>query len=68
MNPLNSDTAAVVQRQLEAYNARDLATLMAIYADEAVMYEHPDKLLAQSTALPRASANQTCTPCLYTGS
>jgi len=53
MNLQNPDPAAVVQRQLAAYNARDLDALMAIYADDAVMYEHPDKLLARGTAALR---------------
>jgi len=46
--------AAVVQRQLDAFNARDLDALLAIYADDAQMFEHPDKLLARGTAELRA--------------
>jgi hypothetical protein len=43
---------AVVQRQLDAYNARDIDALIAIYAADAQMFEHPAKLLAKgSTAL-----------------
>lgn len=53
MSTPDPDPAAVVQRQLAAYNARDLDTLMAIYADDAAMYEHPDQLLAQGTAALR---------------
>lgn len=42
----------VVQRQLDAYNRRDLETLLAIYAADAQMFEHPATLLASgSTAL-----------------
>ena len=37
---------AIIQRQLDAYNAHDLDALMATYADEAQQFEHPDKLLA----------------------
>jgi hypothetical protein len=48
-----TDPASVVQRQLEAYNARDLDALMAIYAADAAMFEHPDNLLAQGTAALR---------------
>ncbi|HYC70259.1 MAG TPA: nuclear transport factor 2 family protein [Opitutaceae bacterium] len=44
---------AVVQRQLDAYNARDLGALLAIYADDAQLFEHPDKLLARGTAALR---------------
>lgn len=44
---------AVVQRQLEAYNARDIDALLAIYADDAQMFEHPAKLLAGGSAALR---------------
>jgi hypothetical protein len=43
---LSSDPAAVVQRQLDAYNARDVDALLATYAEDAQMFEHPSKLLA----------------------
>lgn len=43
----------VVQRQLDAYNAKDLAALLAIYADDAELFEHPAKLLARGTAALR---------------
>ena len=53
-NPVvNSDPASVVQRQLDAYNAKNLDALLAIYADDAEIYEHPDKLLAKGTAALR---------------
>lgn len=45
-----SDPEAVVQRQLDAYNARDLAGLLAVYAEDAEMFEHPSKLLARGSA------------------
>lgn len=45
-----TDPEAVVQRQLDAYNARDVEALVAIYADEAQLFEHPSKLLATGTA------------------
>jgi hypothetical protein len=38
--------AAVVQRQLDAYNARDIDALLATYAPDARQYEHPATLLA----------------------
>lgn len=44
---------AVVQRQLDAYNARDVDALLAVYADDAELYEHPDKLLARGSAALR---------------
>ena len=40
---------SVVQRQLDAYNARDIEALLAIYAPDAQMFEHPSKLLASGT-------------------
>ena len=40
---------AVVQRQLDAYNARDIDALIAIYAADAQMFEHPAKLLAKGS-------------------
>ena len=42
--------SAVVQRQLDAYNARDLDTLVSIYAPDAHQYEHPGKLAASGSA------------------
>jgi hypothetical protein len=38
----------IVQRQLDAYSAKDIAALMAIYAEDAQQqqFEHPSKLLA----------------------
>ena len=47
------DPAAVVQRQLDAYNARDLDALLAVYAEDAQMFEHPAKLLASGAAALR---------------
>lgn len=44
------DPESVVQRQLDAYNARDVDALLAIYADDAQLFEHPSKLLATGTA------------------
>jgi hypothetical protein len=50
MNNVSSDLEAVVQRQLEAYNARDIGALLATYADDAQQFEHPSKLLAGGSA------------------
>jgi hypothetical protein len=41
---------ALIQRQLDAYNARDLDALLATYAPDARQYEHPGKLLATGAA------------------
>jgi hypothetical protein len=36
----------VVQKQLDAYNARNIEALLRIYANDAQMFEHPSRLLA----------------------
>jgi len=41
---------AVVQRQLDAFNAKDVEALMATYAEDAQQFEHPAKLLASGAA------------------
>jgi hypothetical protein len=41
---------AVVQRQVEAYNARDIDAFLLTYADDAELFELPDKLLARGAA------------------
>lgn len=46
--------AAVVQAQLEAYNAHDVDALLALYAPDASQYEQPDQLLAQGSDALRA--------------
>ncbi len=46
--------AAVVQSQLDAYNARDVERLLGTYAPDAALFEHPDTLLARGTAELRA--------------
>jgi hypothetical protein len=45
---------AVVQRQLDAYNARDLDALLATYAPDARQYAYPDTLLTTGHAEIRA--------------
>ncbi len=44
------DPASVVQRQLDAYNARDVDAILATYAEDAQQFEHPAKLLASGRA------------------
>lgn len=53
---MTSSTSAesVIQRQLDAYNARDLDALMSTYADDIELYEHPSKLVASGAAEARA--------------
>jgi hypothetical protein len=50
---MNDSPAAVVQRQLDAYNARDVEALLQVYAPEAQLFEHPATLLAQGEAALR---------------
>lgn len=40
----------IVQRQLDAYNARDMDALLATYAEDAQQLEHPGKLVATGHA------------------
>lgn len=47
---LPTDPESVVQRQLDAYNRRDVEAIMATYADDAQQFEHPAKLLASGSA------------------
>ena len=47
--PFSTDPEAVVQRQLDAFNARDIEALLATYAEDAQMFEHPSKLLASGS-------------------
>ena len=44
------DPSSVVQRQLDAYNARDVDAILATYAADAQQFEFPAKLLASGTA------------------
>lgn len=53
---LSTAPERVIQRQLDAYNARDLNAWLAMYAEDARQYEHPDKLLAAGHAEIRARA------------
>jgi hypothetical protein len=41
---------STVQWQLDAFNARDIDALLAVYADDAQLFEHPSKLVAQGSA------------------
>jgi hypothetical protein len=50
MNMTETAPELVVQRQLDAYNARDIDALLATYAPDARQYEHPGKLLATGAA------------------
>lgn len=51
---LPSNPATVVQAQLDAYNAHDVAALLAIYSDDAQQFQHPATLIASGTQQLRA--------------
>lgn len=53
MTTMPDDSASIVQRQLDAYNARDVDALLATYTEDAQMFEHPSKLLASGSAALR---------------
>lgn len=53
MNTLISP-ADLIQRQLDAYNAHDLDALLATYAEDANLFEHPATLLASGHSQLRA--------------
>ena len=53
MNTLPSPES-LVQQQLDAYNAHDLDALLATYAEDAQLFEHPATLLASGHSQLRA--------------
>ena len=50
MTTKSLESEAVVQRQLDAYNARDVDAITATYAEDAQQFEHPATLLATGSA------------------
>jgi hypothetical protein len=48
--PEYSSAEVVVQRQLDAYNAKNLEAWLATYSEDAKQYELPGKLLASGHA------------------
>jgi hypothetical protein len=46
----SSNPEAIVQAQVEAYNAHDIDTFVATYTEDAQLFEHPAKLLAAGSA------------------
>ena len=47
---------AVVQRQLDAFNARNIEALLATYADDAQQFEYPATMLARGATQIRERA------------
>jgi hypothetical protein len=56
--PPSNEPETVVQRQLDAYNARDLEAFMATYAEEAQLFEHPAQLFEHPAKLIASGAAQ----------
>lgn len=52
--PTTSSPELLIQRQLDAYNAKDIDAWLATYAPDAKQYEHPAKLVASGHAEIRA--------------
>jgi hypothetical protein len=47
---LSTTPESIVQRQLDAYNGRDVDALMATYTDDAQQFEYPATLLTRGAA------------------
>lgn len=66
MNATHPAPETVVQRQLDAFNARDLDGWLATYAPDAQQFELPGTLLASGHAAIRArSAPRFADPALH---
>ena len=50
---MSDSPETIVQRQLDAYNRRDLEAILAIYADDAEFIEHPDTIICRGSAALR---------------
>jgi hypothetical protein len=50
MTPPTNPIEALIQRQLEAYNANDVEALTDTYAENAQQFEHPNTLIATGRA------------------
>ena len=54
----DNSPAAVVQRQLDAYNARDIDALLATYGEQARQFEFPATLAASGAVQIRERMSQ----------
>ena len=50
METSSNDAELLVQKQLDAYNARDIDAFMQWWADDCLYYEFPSRLLASGAA------------------
>ncbi len=53
-NPKPTEVEQVIQKQLDAYNAHDIEAFMAMWAEDALYFEHPSTLLASGAEAIRA--------------
>ena len=61
-----STPETIAQGQLDAYNARDIDAFMQYWADDALYFEHPDKLLASgATAIRERHVTRFTEPNLH---
>lgn len=51
---MTAQNEAIVQGQLDAYNAKDIDAFIAFWAEDAQVFAHPDTLLANGAAEIRA--------------
>jgi len=49
----SANISTVIQRQLDAYNAKDIDAFIACWADDCAYYLFPDQLLARGAAAVR---------------
>jgi len=54
MSSPSDDVVLPVERQLAAYNARDIEAFMAFWAEDCIYYAFPDTVLAEGAAAVRA--------------
>lgn len=63
---LNESAESIVQRQLNAYNARDYKAFIAAYSDDVELYNYPNQLIGKGMdALKRYESFFANTPNLY---
>ena len=55
----------IVQRRLDAYNARDIDALLATYVPDARQFEHPGNLLATAAEMRERMAVRFAAPNLH---
>lgn len=63
---MTGEAEAVVARQLDAYNARDIEAFMRCWADDAQYFQHPSTLLASgAAAIRQRHVARFCEPNLH---